>query len=349
MDVGAPSNFERMQALYDDDLDALRRDVVGCALRRRAGRGRDRRASTGSTAICSIRTAPSPGWRCRTRWPSEPRRARRVSGHGASRRSSARSWSRRSGEPVPLPRPLAEALAGRGTSVRCPPITLRCERIPECDVKCRHVCQRPMPTLDDLSAPSPASLPARDAIPARYTWDLTAICRDWDDWTAELSRARRGDRGVQVVRRARWPAVPERCWPRSARWTRWARSATASGITRRCTTTRISATTRSTRGGSRCRSCSPAQQQASSWFNPELLAIPLDTIRGWLDANDGAGASTASPSRACSTSRSTCSTSRASGCCRLRAASTACRTTATAALTTADMKFPTITLAAASG
>ena len=29
------------------------------------------------------------------------------------------------------------------------------------------------------------------------------------------------------------------------------------------------------------------QQQASSWFNPELLAIPLDTIRGWMDANDG--------------------------------------------------------------
>src|SRR5262245_60060031 len=29
MDVGAPSNFERMQSLYGGDLDALRRDVVG--------------------------------------------------------------------------------------------------------------------------------------------------------------------------------------------------------------------------------------------------------------------------------------------------------------------------------
>ena len=27
------------------------------------------------------------------------------------------------------------------------------------------------------------------------------------------------------------------------------------------------------------------QQQASSWFNPELLAIPLETIRGWMDAD----------------------------------------------------------------
>ena len=31
MDVGAPNNFERMQALYHGDLDALRRDIVGVA------------------------------------------------------------------------------------------------------------------------------------------------------------------------------------------------------------------------------------------------------------------------------------------------------------------------------
>jgi oligoendopeptidase F len=29
------------------------------------------------------------------------------------------------------------------------------------------------------------------------------------------------------------------------------------------------------------------QQQASSWFNPELLAIPLETIRGWMDRDEG--------------------------------------------------------------
>jgi threonine synthase len=31
MDVGAPSNFERIRALYDDRLDALRADVEGVA------------------------------------------------------------------------------------------------------------------------------------------------------------------------------------------------------------------------------------------------------------------------------------------------------------------------------
>jgi threonine synthase len=31
MDVGAPSNFERMRALYDDDIDRMRLDVTGVA------------------------------------------------------------------------------------------------------------------------------------------------------------------------------------------------------------------------------------------------------------------------------------------------------------------------------
>jgi threonine synthase len=31
MDVGAPSNWERVQALYGGDLDAIRRDIIGCA------------------------------------------------------------------------------------------------------------------------------------------------------------------------------------------------------------------------------------------------------------------------------------------------------------------------------
>jgi threonine synthase len=31
MDVGAPSNFERIRWLYGDDIEALRRDVVGAA------------------------------------------------------------------------------------------------------------------------------------------------------------------------------------------------------------------------------------------------------------------------------------------------------------------------------
>src|SRR4030095_3421085 len=36
--------------------------------------------------------------------------------------------------------------------------------------------------------PSPGALPTRDAIPVRYKWDLSSICRDWDEWTAAYRR-----------------------------------------------------------------------------------------------------------------------------------------------------------------
>src|SRR5262249_40369347 len=40
-----------------------------------------------------------------------------------------------------------------------------------------------MPPLDTFR-PEPGSLPTRDKIPARYTWDLAAICSNWDEWQA---------------------------------------------------------------------------------------------------------------------------------------------------------------------
>src|SRR5438094_10650446 len=36
--------------------------------------------------------------------------------------------------------------------------------------------------------PAPGTLPPRDAIPAKYTWDLTAICRNWDEWTTSFTQ-----------------------------------------------------------------------------------------------------------------------------------------------------------------
>jgi threonine synthase len=63
MDVGAPSNFERIQALYGGDLDAMRRDVAGRAYDD-ARWWRRSATCTAGTATCSIRTARSGGWRC---------------------------------------------------------------------------------------------------------------------------------------------------------------------------------------------------------------------------------------------------------------------------------------------
>ena len=67
-------------------------------------------------------------------------------------------------------------------------------------------------------------------------------------------------------------------------------------------------------------------KQAASWFNPELLRIPLETVR--LDgAIDASSRSTVLRSRICTGCRSTCSTKRGSGCCRSPAGSPARRPT----------------------
>jgi len=39
-------------------------------------------------------------------------------------------------------------------------------------------------TSVDTFRPEPGVLRARAEIPVRYKWDLTAICRTWDEWTA---------------------------------------------------------------------------------------------------------------------------------------------------------------------
>ena len=35
--------------------------------------------------------------------------------------------------------------------------------------------------------PESGQLPARADIPSRYTWDLTSICRDWEDWSSSFA------------------------------------------------------------------------------------------------------------------------------------------------------------------
>ncbi len=53
-------------------------------------------------------------------------------------------------------------------------------------------------------------------------------------------------------------------------------------------------------------------QQATSWFSPELLAIPLDTVRRWMSERRRTSRCTASRSKRSTGSRSTSSTKRAS-------------------------------------
>ncbi len=109
MDVGHPSNFERMTWLYDGDRDAMRRDIFGCRFSdddvratihrvfdergylldrkgRRGGQGSFSRPHTRrSLPRSSIRSLAAP-WRSRCRWPRRSR-ARAMSS-GSIRRST---------------------------------------------------------------------------------------------------------------------------------------------------------------------------------------------------------------------------------------------------------------------
>jgi len=140
-----------------------------------------------------------------------------------------------------------------------------------------------MPTLDTYR-PEPGNLPARDDIPARYTWDLSAICADWNSWSESYARLDaaitafmqfRGTlaKGPEALLSAftamdEMGALSYRVWYFAS--LHYDQDQRDNEINARRQQVQI---------------LFARQQQASSWFNPELLAIPLETIRTWMAGN----------------------------------------------------------------
>src|SRR5688572_7787020 len=122
-------------------------------------------------------------------------------------------------------------------------------------------------------------LKTRDSIPDQYKWDVTAICRDWDDWThsyreleaaIEAFKAFQGtlatgaDRLLAAFKAMdAMGAVSYRVWYYAA--LQYDQDQRNNEINARRQQVQI---------------LFARQQQASSWFNPELLAIPLEDVRG---------------------------------------------------------------------
>ena len=132
--------------------------------------------------------------------------------------------------------------------------------------------------------PQSGSVPPRHAIPSRYTWDLTAICRDWDEWQRHFDalgaaidafKTRQGTlaRGAADLLAA-FRAMDEmgvlsyRVWYFAS--LQYDQDQRDNDINARRQQVQI---------------LFAREQQASAWFNPELLAIPRETVRQWLDAN----------------------------------------------------------------
>jgi oligoendopeptidase F len=127
-------------------------------------------------------------------------------------------------------------------------------------------------------------VPDRDAVPAKYRWNLESICRSWDEWSASYARL---DAAIAAFKErqgtlAKGPdslleafkamdgmgALAYRVWYYAA--LQYDQDQRNNEINGRRQQVQI---------------LFARQQQASSWFNPELLAIPLETIRGWMDGN----------------------------------------------------------------
>jgi oligoendopeptidase F len=132
--------------------------------------------------------------------------------------------------------------------------------------------------------PEPGVLSARDDIPARYRWNLAAICRDWDEWAAAFRQleaaveAFRGLQGTLAGGPERLLAAYRALDAMGARaYQVWYYAALQYDQDQRDNALNARR--------QQVQILFARQQQASAWFNPELLAMPIDTIRGWLDAH----------------------------------------------------------------
>jgi oligoendopeptidase F len=139
-------------------------------------------------------------------------------------------------------------------------------------------------TQIDTFRPEPGTLRPRDEIPARYKWNLASICRDWDEWTGHYRRLEAaidafasfqgtlatGSTSLLAAYRALddMGALAYRVWYYAT--LQHDQDQRDNTINARRQQVQI---------------LFARQQQASAWFNPELLAIPIDTIRVWLDAD----------------------------------------------------------------
>ncbi len=136
----------------------------------------------------------------------------------------------------------------------------------------------------DAYRPGAGGVPARDSVPERYKWNLADICRDWDHWQqafAELEKAVDGfpafrgtlSRGPERLLEAframdAMGALSYRVWYFAS--LQYDEDQRNNHVNARRQQVQI---------------LFARQHQASSWFNPELLAIPSETVRGWVDAN----------------------------------------------------------------
>jgi oligoendopeptidase F len=136
----------------------------------------------------------------------------------------------------------------------------------------------------EVYRPEPGSLPERPHIPDRYKWNLSDICHDWTEWSALY---RQLADGIEDLKRF------EGTLGRSAEnlLAAFAAQDKVGALMYRVwyfASLEYDQDQRDNEVNARRQQVQilfAKHQQAVSWFNPELLAVPADTVRAWMDAN----------------------------------------------------------------
>jgi oligoendopeptidase F len=135
-----------------------------------------------------------------------------------------------------------------------------------------------------LYRPEPGHLPERTSIPDRYKWQLTAICGDWDEWTGLYRQLADGIEGLKAFEGTLARGAAELLAAYKAQ------DAVGALMYRvwYFASLQYDQDQRDNEVNARRQQVQilfARHQQAVSWFNPELLEIPAETVRGWMDAD----------------------------------------------------------------
>ncbi|MDO8794320.1 MAG: oligoendopeptidase F [Vicinamibacterales bacterium] len=134
--------------------------------------------------------------------------------------------------------------------------------------------------------PEPGQMPERAAVPEPYKWNLTDICRDWEDWSAAFRSLEAGIERLAAFQGTLSQGAAQLLSSLAAQdevealmYTVWYFASLQHDEDQRDN----SANARR----QQVQILFARHAQATSWFNPELLAIPEATVRAWLDAHAG--------------------------------------------------------------
>jgi len=135
-------------------------------------------------------------------------------------------------------------------------------------------------------ASAPSVVPARESLVQKYTWDLTSIFTSWDEWERAFTEL---DRGIEAYKEYEGTlaqgadqllrALADRDALGQLSYKVWYYPSLQYDEDQRNNT--INARRQ------RVQLLIAKWQHATSWFQPELLKLPLAAVRRWMDATPG--------------------------------------------------------------